>query len=364
MNARRLLVAGALLLGAPGLVPASSSPASALAGVRTAGDGSIEIQLLEAPESRRDDPRALAYIVDHLRPGTTIERDFAVTNHTDTRQRLQLYAGPAEIRDGQFIGGDVGTSNELTSWITTSQPWVGLAPGESSTKTVTIEVPPDASRGERYAVLWASVRSHDKGSVRMVNRVGIRIYLDVGRGGEPRSDFSIGDITPGRDDAGRPTLTAAVTNTGRRALDVRGDVRLRRGPGGLRAGPFDVASGATLAPGDTGEVTITLDEGLPAGPWRARFDLRSGQVRHRAAATVTFPDAGTGPAVPAEAEDPVEEAAGSGSRWQDPWVLTVLALGLGALLLLPLLLRWRRRAATATASTGSPSEGPAASEVP
>lgn len=351
MNARRLLAVGALLLGV-GLVPA---PAAAVPGVRAAADGSIEIQLLEAPESRRDDPRALAYIVDHLRPGTTIERDFGVTNHTDERQRVQLYAGPAEIKDGEFIGGDAGTGNELTSWVSTSLPFVGLAPGESTVQTVTIEVPPDASRGERYAVLWASVRSHDDGDVQLVNRVGIRIYLDVGRGGEPPSDFSIDEITPGRDDEGRPTLAAAVTNTGERALDIRGQVRLRRGPGGLSAGPFDVAGGATLAPGDSGSVAIALDKGLPAGPWRAKFVLRSGTVQHRSSATVTFPDQGSGPAVPSEAEDPVEQAASDETT--SPWLFAAVGAGFGALLLAGLLLRRRRKAPAAVVPV-APAAGP------
>lgn len=340
MNARRLLVAGALLLGVPALLPA---PVAAAPGVRAAADGSIEIQLLEAPESRRDDPRALAYIVDHLRPGSTIERDFGITNHTDKRQRVQLYAGPAEIRDGEFVGGDFGTSNELTSWVSTSLPFVGLAPGETTRQTVTIKVPPDASRGERYAVLWASVRSHGKGDVQVVNRVGIRIYLDVGRGGEPPSDFSIDDITPGRNDSGQPTLTAAVTNTGKRALDIRGQVRLRRGPGGLSAGPYDVAGGATLAPGDTGSVDIALDKTLPAGPWRAKFLLRSGLVEHRSSATVTFPGQGSGPAVPSE-EDPEDVAAPSSDEsGTPPWVFAAIAAGFGALLLGGLLLRRRLR---------------------
>ncbi len=351
VNARRLLVAGALALGlVPALgAPAPAAPAQDRAGVRAAADGSIEIQLLEAPESRRGDPRALAYVVDHLHPGDTIERRFAVTNHTDTRQRVQLYAGPAEIRDGQFVGGDPGTANELTSWISTSLPFAGLAPGESTEQTLRIEVPPDASRGERYAVLWASVRSHDAGDVQMVNRVGIRIYLDVGRGGEPPSDFTIDAITPGRDDTGRPTLTAAVTNTGERALDVRGQARLRRGPGGLNAGPFDVAGGATLAPGDHGSVGLVLDRSLPAGPWRAKFVLRSGQVVHRSSATVTFPESGSGTAVAPERDDRQAESSGPGQRWwTDPWVLAGAAAALGALLLLLLLLRRRRRERPAT----------------
>ncbi|GAA1942616.1 hypothetical protein [Nocardioides marmoribigeumensis] len=346
MTARRLLALGALVLAlAPTLGPTAA---------HAAADGSIEIQLLEAPESRRDDPRALAYIVDHLHPGDTIERDFAVTNHTDRRQRVRLYAGPAEIRDGQFIGDEAGTSNELTSWVSVSRSRVRLAPGETTEQTVRVEVPPDAARGERYAVLWAAVRSHGGGDVRLVNRVGIRLYLDVGRGGEPPSDFSVDEIVPGRNASGQPTLTAQVTNTGERAIDVRGEVRLRRGPGGLSAGPFEVASGATLAPGDRGSVAIALDKSLPAGPWRAKFLLRSGRVVHRAAATVTFPTSGTGAAVTPRDADPTDAASGTGSPWTDPWVIGTVTVGLGLLLALLLLRRRRRVAAAPPAPGGGP----------
>ena len=48
-----------------------------------------------------------------------------------------------------------------------------------------IDVPVDASAGERYAVVWAEVSAPASaaGGVTLVNRVGVRVYLSVAPGG-------------------------------------------------------------------------------------------------------------------------------------------------------------------------------------
>jgi hypothetical protein len=88
-----------------------------------------------------------------------------------------------------------------------------------------------------------------------------------------------------------------VQNTGGRAIDMNGSLKLLGGPGGLSAGPFPATLGTTLAIGDTESVTITLDEKLPAGPWDARITLRSGLLERSARATITFPATGASSSV-------------------------------------------------------------------
>jgi hypothetical protein len=294
-------------------------------------DGNIGIRLLEAPSDRAEDPRARLYIIDHVEPGTTIERSFEVSNTTDEARTIEVYPGPARIRAGEFVGEEAGARSELTAWTAVSRPRLELGPGETTELEATIAVPSDASEGERYGALWASTASTGTGQVQMVNRVGIRIYLSVGPGGEPASDFEITSLTPGRTDKGRPYVEATVTNTGGRAIDLRGSLKLTDGPGGLSAGPFDVTTG-TLAPGDRESLPVELDKSLPAGPWEARLVLRSGLLEKRASATITFPEAGEGEAVKAET-DP---------WWQAWWFWAGLALALLLLLALLMLLRRRR----------------------
>ncbi|MDQ1582563.1 MAG: hypothetical protein QOF36_617, partial [Microbacteriaceae bacterium] len=160
---------------------------------------------------------------------------------------------------------------------------------------ITIRVPTDAAPGEHFAVAWAEVRAAPNATgVTVVNRVGIRIYLSVGPGGPPAANFAIDTLTARRTADGRPVVTASVRNTGGRALDLSGTLALKEGPAGLSAGPFAAETGTTLAVGQTDDVTIPLDNQVPAGPWNAELTLRSGLLSITANATITFPKRGAG----------------------------------------------------------------------
>ena len=75
------------------------------------------------------------------------------------------------------------------------------------------------------------------GTVRVVNRVGLRICLDVGLGREPASGFRIVNVAANRTADGKPEVIARVHNSGSRALDLNGSLALSDGPGPLSAGP-------------------------------------------------------------------------------------------------------------------------------
>jgi LPXTG-motif cell wall-anchored protein len=143
--------------------------------------------------------------------------------------------------------------------------------------------------------VWAEVRSDaaDQEGVLQVSRVGVRLYVSVGPGNAPAADFEIESLTAMRSDEGQPLVVATVRNTGGRALDMGGTLRLVNGPGGLSAGPFPAVLGTTLAIGETESVTLELDGQVPAGPWDARIALHSGLLERTARATITFPAVGS-----------------------------------------------------------------------
>ena len=141
------------------------------------------------PVSEAGNPRAFDYIIDYLPTGTVIHRRILITNEEPRASRFSVYPAAARISGGQFTGYSGAARNELTTWVSVQHPVVTLAPGASVTDMVTIRVPRGATRGEHYGVIWvqqrARTRTGTKYTVIEVSRVGIRMYVAVGRGGAP-----------------------------------------------------------------------------------------------------------------------------------------------------------------------------------
>jgi len=335
MPTRRWLSLAATLLLA---LAASSTVDAHAAPTPPAPHVGIGIKLLDAPRALINDPRAHSYIVDNLKPGATITRHVLVTNDTGRPAHLLLYVAAADIQNGQFVPAARGSSNDLTSWSSLTPSTADLPQAGTVTAVVTVHVPADAAVGERYATIIADLPPTATGSgVKVESRVGIRMYLNVVGKGGPRTDFTIDTLTAERDKDGSPVVQAQVHNTGDRAIDLSGALTLDHGPGGLGAGPFPAELGTTLAPGQSEPVTVKLNKALPAGPWHARIQLRSGLIQRAAEGTITFPSTAGTSAAPVKAK--------AVPLTKNRHVLVPLAIGLILLLLLALLLLllWKRR---------------------
>ncbi|WP_089007938.1 hypothetical protein [Micromonospora viridifaciens] len=156
-------------------------------------------------------------------------------------------------------------------------------------------------------------------------------------------------MTPARDKDGTPSLDIEVRNTGERALDMTGSASLSGGPAGMRAGPFEVVQGTTLAPGNFGTVTVRFPRDLPNGPWKAEVHLASGLVKRTATSQVTFPE-------PGWAGTPTGSFSGG------PGQLAGMSLAAGLVILTGLaIVAWpRRRSAVARLARGIRGLRPAA----
>ncbi|MFF0657297.1 hypothetical protein [Micromonospora tulbaghiae] len=247
----------------------------------------VGVRLLDAPVNRRDDTRAHKYIVDHVQPGTTIRRRIVVENASKVRRDVDVYPAAAEVTDKGFGFPPGRAENELSSWISVDRDRVELGADDETTIRVTIRVPEKAEAGERYAVVWAETAGSDGRTVKQVARAGIRVYLSVGPGGEPPSGFEVAPLVGGRDADGTPFVAAEVHNTGRRALDLTGELWLAEGPGGLSAGPVR-AEARTLPLDGRTTVRVLLDRRLPDGPWQARLELASGWTKRTANGEISF----------------------------------------------------------------------------
>jgi hypothetical protein len=272
------------------LGPVAGAATSSSLSAPQAPHGSFGVRLFDAPVAEAANPRALRYIIDYLPTGTVIHRRILIANGEARTARFTVYAGAAHITAGQFVGDAGATRSELTGWVNVQQPVVTLAAGASVTDMVTIKVPAGATRGEHYGVVWvqqaAKARTGRGSSVIEVDRVGVRIYLAVGRGGAPPSSFNITSVTGHLTSARQPVIVAHVSNTGGRALDLNGTVRLADGPGNTSSGPFSARQIVTIAPGQSWNVTFAPPKSLPEGSWRATVALVSGLTTATATTTI------------------------------------------------------------------------------
>jgi hypothetical protein len=281
------LATGILIILSP---VASAATSASLSALPPPWD-SFGVRLLDAPVSEAGNPRALQYIVDYLPTGTVIHRRILVVNDEPRTARFAVYADAAFIAGGKFTGYAGATRSELTTWISVQHPAVTLAAGASVTDMITIRVPKGATRGEHYGIIWVqqTAKAHARGhgfGVTEVSRVGIRLYVAVGHGGAPPTSFDITSITGHLTHAGRAVIVVHVNNTGGRALDLNGSVRLTDGPGGTSSGPFRAQQIVTIAPGQSWNVTFDPPKSLPQGSWQATVKLASGLTTAQATAAI------------------------------------------------------------------------------
>jgi hypothetical protein len=287
---RRLL--GTVMLA---VVAGTVTPAAVAAAATQPETGPVQrfgTRLVDVPVSEAGNPRALQYIIDYLPTGTTIHRRILVMNGETRTAHFTVYPDAAQISNEEFIGDAGATRSELTGWISVQHPAVTLAPGGSEMDMITIKVPQGATRGEHYGLIWvqqtALVRRTNGVGVNEVARVGIRIYLAVGTGGAPPTVFAITSITGSRSATGQPSLVVRVDDTGGRAVDLSGTLRLTGGPGDSSAGPYPARKVITLAPGQSGNMSFVPPKSLPDGPWQAKVTLVSGITTTTGTQTVQF----------------------------------------------------------------------------
>ena len=288
---RRLLSMIMLLLAAGTLSPAVVAVAAIHRPIGPAPQR-FGVRLFDVPGSAANNPRALRYIIDYLPTGTVIHRRILVMNQEARTAHFIVYPDAARISNGSFSGDSGATRSELTCWISVQFQTLTLRPQASAMDMITIKVPPGATRGEHYGVIWvqqaAQARTSGGLGVNEVTRVGIRVYLAIGQGGAPPTSFAITSVNGHRSASGWPSMVVHVDNTGGRAVDLSGTARLSGGPGDTAAGPFTEQQVITLAPGRSGNVTFAPPRSLPNGPWQAKVTLMSGLTTATATATVVF----------------------------------------------------------------------------
>lgn len=251
------------------------------------GVDGIGIRLVDVPVEQSNNPRARSYIVDALTPGTVISRRIEVSNTTDAALRVDLYPAAASIEEGSFRPADERTGNDLSGWTSLDEATADIPAGGQRLITATVSIPADASPGERYALIWAEVRAAGEGNVALVNRVGVRLYVAVGGDNPAPDQFAADSFTAERVTGVGLVLSARIENTGGRALDLTGSLVLESDDR-VRAGPYPIEPGTTLAPGDSGSVRAVIPHSVDDGRWHVTLDLTSGELTRSFTGDVTI----------------------------------------------------------------------------
>src|SRR5262245_18934892 len=123
-----VMVGATVLLGAAPVPAMTGDGADGGIGIRLVGVPTTQAPTNQAPTNRAalaDDPRARAYIVDHLAPGTTIRRRVEVINRGSATRHVQVYAGGAAVTGTEFTFVD--DALELLSWTSIDRSGADLA---------------------------------------------------------------------------------------------------------------------------------------------------------------------------------------------------------------------------------------------
>jgi hypothetical protein len=100
-------VVAALAVATSAVSPAAAASAPVRRSAST-DPGGIGVRLVDIPAGLADDPRARQYIIDDLKPGTTVERRIEAANSSASALHVDLYPGAASITHGTFTGA-IGT---------------------------------------------------------------------------------------------------------------------------------------------------------------------------------------------------------------------------------------------------------------
>lgn len=273
-----LLVALALGLVAPG------------GEARSAENGDFSLRPVRPAEvSERD----RAYVVKAAAAGSTFEDTLEARNLTDAPLDLVVEPVDATVTaDGAFAAA--ATRDAVGGWITTTPSEVRVPAQGSRRVKIRVTVPADAPNGDHIAavVVRRANAGTGQGTVRVVEQVGVRVYLTVtggrGPGGDPATEgqsraFELRALR-WTGTAQKRAFEADVANVGSLLVEPLGTLTI--GQGDLDT-ELQLPVLGTVLPGKTTTLRIQSEGRLEPGTYEARLRLHDvhGGPEHEASTT-------------------------------------------------------------------------------
>ena len=342
-----ILMLGLQVGGIQASYASSTSPSTTVAASKAASAAKKNVVTFGTQTSSATKPDGRGYYTFGSTPGGRILDHIAVINYSD--QAVSLLIRPEDAlntpQDG-FAARPINQSpRDIGTWIAlpSADLTVNLAPRTDLLIPFLVEVPKNATPGDHFGVLTAtlesSVISKSGQKLHLLQTVGTRVFLRVA--GPLHPGFAIENLrvsykgTLNPIGTGLAVVTYTVRNVGNVALGGRQTVSLT-GFFGTKKVAKKVANIELLLPGSS------LTESIPISGVIPEFRDR-GQVSISALVIPGTVQSASGP------------YRASVSFWAIPWTLIAIVLAV-ILVAIGLLRRWRRRRSGPAVSPEKPSD--------
>lgn len=121
------------------------------------------------------------WLVYEIDPGAGVSDAVLVRNDSDTGRSLDLYPADAQLQpSGAFTADLQGVRPKAVgAWTSLDTSHFDLAPHTSRRVALTLTVPAGTDPGEYYGSVLAQFQDTSRQQLRVVHRIGLRIYLTV-----------------------------------------------------------------------------------------------------------------------------------------------------------------------------------------
>lgn len=173
-----------------------------------------------------NDPRTNSWFIYKVKSGQIIESEVTVENKSQQPLTgVEIYAVDATANaDGAFTLKAKGNREDAGAWIKIGGVF-GLAGKAKGSLPFTINVPADAPPGDRVAGIAAELpvsgESVGGSGLKIIQRVGVRLYLTVEGERINKLDILSSKIVH---ESGKVFIKYRLQNTGNTNLDLRGEV--------------------------------------------------------------------------------------------------------------------------------------------
>lgn len=217
-----------------------------------------------------------------LRPGSSASGAVVVQNQGRSPTTYAVYAADATTSPGTGVayGEEQSGGEGPAAWLRLSTPTVSLGPGQKTTVTFTVTVPPGAQPGQHVAAIGAQTPSatgtaipEGSGSVALVTNARVVIAVVVDVPGPAAVAVRLGHPRVRVQEHRRQLIAVPMSNTG--GLMVKPVLAgvVRPCGGGARGAATIHRHLDTLVPGTSIEYPWYLNTVLPAGCYTADVQL-------------------------------------------------------------------------------------------